>query len=55
MKNCKLIIKTEDKVLKEVKKRVMLPAEMETINLEKSMLSEVKNTLIFEVEEANDK
>ena len=55
MKNCKLVIKTEDKVLKEVKKRVMIPAEMETINLEKSMLSEVKNTLIFEVEEANDK
>lgn len=51
MKNCILRIKTEDKILKEVKKRIMLPAEMETINLEKSMLSEVHQSLIFEVEE----
>ena len=51
MNNAILTIKTEDKVLKTVKKRVLLPAEMETINLEKTMLSEVKETLIFEIEE----
>lgn len=51
MKNCILRIKTDHVVLKEVKKRVMLPAEMETINLEKSMLEKVQESLIFEVEE----
>lgn len=51
MKNCILRIKTQNQVLREVKKRVMLPAEMETINLEKSMLERVQESLIFEVEE----
>ena len=51
MKNCIMRIKTDNEILKEVKKRVMLPAEMETINLEKSMLSNVNQQLIFEVEE----
>lgn len=51
LRNCILRIKTENKVLKEVKKRVMLPAEMETINLEKKMLMEVDESLMFEVEE----
>lgn len=51
MKNCILRIRSEHEILKEVKKRVMLPAEMETINLEKSMLERVQNSLIFEVEE----
>lgn len=51
MKNCILRIRSEDTILKEVKKRVMLPAEMETINLERSMLEKVHQSLIFEVEE----
>ncbi|MGN1343947.1 MAG: NAD(P)/FAD-dependent oxidoreductase [Traorella sp.] len=51
MKNCLLRIKSEDQILKEVKKKVMIPAEMEMIDLEKAMLKEVSHTLIFEVEE----
>lgn len=51
MKNCILRIKDNDQILKEVKKRVMLPAEMETINLEKSMLEKVQHSLVFEVVE----
>lgn len=50
MRSCLLRITDGHQVLKEVKKRVMLPAEMETIYLEKSMLEKV-DTLIFEVEE----
>ena len=50
MQGCKLRIRSKDKILKEVKKKVMLPAEMETLNLEKRMLEEAEK-LIFEVEE----
>lgn len=51
MKNCLLRIKADDQVLKEIKKRVVLPAEMETINIEKTMLEQVQKSLIFEMEE----
>lgn len=51
MKDCILRIKTDNQVLKEERKRVMLPAEMEIIDLEKTMLEKVQNSLIFEVEE----
>lgn len=52
MRNCILKIRSGDTVFKEIKKRVMLPAEMETLNLEKAMLENVKEKLIFEVEES---
>lgn len=51
MKNCILTISSQGKVLKEVKKRVVLPAEMETIYLEETMLNQIEETLEFEMRE----
>ena len=50
MRDCILRIRSGDHILREVKKRVMLPAEMEKINLEKRMLTDAQS-LIFEVKE----
>lgn len=50
MRNCVLKIVVDGKVIQEVKKRVMLPAEMETLYLKKEILEQVSNHLKFEVE-----
>lgn len=50
MRDCILRIRSGENILREVKKRVMLPAEMEKLDLEKSMLMGAKD-LVFEVKE----
>ena len=51
MKNCVLRIMADDQCIKEIKKRYALPAEMETINLEKEILRNEWQTLHFEMRE----
>lgn len=51
MRDCILTISSNGKVLKKIRKRVALPAEMETIYLEKSMLILAEGSLEFEMRE----
>lgn len=51
MKKCVLRIYQDDQCIKEVKKRYALPAEMETMNLEKKLFEGNWQTLTFEMEE----
>lgn len=48
--NVKVVIKADDQVIKTLVKPHMLPAEMETIKLDKKVLVEAK-VLTFEVKE----
>ncbi len=45
-KNSKLVVKLNDKIIKELKKRHMTPSEMEKIVINKSLLSEQKDAVL---------
>ena len=48
-KNVRVIIKKDHKIYKEIKKNVILPAEMEKITLNKSELMDIKESISIEV------
>lgn len=48
-----LILKEDDKIIKKMNKQHLLPAEMETIKLNKSLLNPKANQLYFEIKEVD--
>lgn len=52
-KNVKVIVKLDDEIIKTISKIAMLPAEMETLKLNKSILKEANN-LTIEIKESDN-
>ena len=51
-KNKKLVVKSDDKVVLEKKRKHMIPSEMESINISKDILKNITGNISISIEEA---